>query len=142
MKRIQKGFFAKPLSIYLVAALIAASAAAGPVEAMYLPLGPQSAHDAPPADRTADIASIQKTLETEMIRQRLADYGLSSQEALAKLNTLTDEQVHELATNIDALQAGGRRGSIDATTLIIIMLLVVLILILVENTAAPQIHNS
>jgi hypothetical protein len=140
MSGIRKAFFAKPLSIYLAVALIAASAAAGPAEAMYLPLGPQPAQDARIADRTADMASIQKTLETEMIRQRLADYGLSSEEALTKLSTLTDDQVHQLASRIDAVQAGGR--GIDATTLIIILLLVVLILILVENNARPQIHTS
>ena len=140
MSGILKVFFAKPLSIYLAVALIAASAAAGPAEAMYLPLGPQPAQDAPPVDRTADMASIQKTLETEMIRQRLADYGLSSEEAVTKLSTLTDDQVHQLASRIDAVQAGGR--GIDATTLIIILLLVVLILILVENNARPQIHTS
>ena len=140
MSGIRKAFFAKPLSIYLAVALIAASAAAGPAEAMYLPLGPQPAQDARIADRTADMVSIQKTLETEMIRQRLADYGLSSEEALTKLSTLTDDQVHQLASRIDAVQAGGR--GIDATTLIIILLLVVLILILVENNARPQIHTS
>ena len=140
MNGIRKAFFAKPLSIYLAVALIAASAAAGPAEAMYLPLSPQPAQDASPVDRTADMASIQKTLETEMIRQRLADYGLSSEEALTKLSTLTDDQVHQLASRIDAVQAGGR--GIDATTLIIILLLVVLILILVENAARPQIHTS
>jgi hypothetical protein len=142
MSGIRKAFFAKPLSIYLAVALTAASAAAGPAEAMYLPLGPQPAQDARAAGRTADMASIQKTLETEMIRQRLADYGLSSAEALTKLSTLTDDQVHQLASRIDAVQAGGRGGSIDAATLIIILLLVVLILILVENTARPQIHTS
>jgi len=140
MSGIRKAFFAKPLSIYLAVALIAASAAAGPAEAMYLPLGPQPAQDARIADRTADMVSIQKTLETEMIRQRLADYGLSSEEALTKLSTLTDDQVHQLASRIDAVQADGR--GIDATTLIIILLLVVLILILVENNARPQIHTS
>jgi hypothetical protein len=142
MGRIRKALFVKPLSIYLAAALIAASAAAGPAEAMYLPLGPQMAPDALTSDRTADMASIQKTLETEVIRQRLADYGLSSEEALAKLSTLTDDQIHQLASRIDAVQAGGHRGSIDATTLIIILFLVVLILILVENTSGEQIQRS
>jgi hypothetical protein len=142
MRRIRKAFFAKPLVLYLAVALIAASAAAGPAEAMYLPLGPGTAPDAPSVDRKAEMAAIQKTLETEVIRQRLADLGLSSGEVLAKLSTLTDEQVHQLASRIDAVQAGGRRGSIDASTLIIILLLVVLILILVENTAEPQVRVS
>ena len=137
MNRIRKAVFAKPLAVYLAVALIAASAFAGPAEAMYLRLDPGAAPDAPSADRMAETAAIQKTLETEVVRQRLADLGLSSGEVLAKLGTLTDEQVHQLASRIDAVQAGGR-GGIDAPTLIIILLLVVLILILVENTAEPQ----
>lgn len=141
MRRLRKAFFAKPLVIYLAVALIAASSVAGPAEAMYLRLGPGSAPDAPSVDRNVEMATIQKTLETEVIRQRLEDLGLSSGEVLAKLSTLTDEQVHQLASRIDAVQAGGHRGGgINASTLIIILLLVLLILILVENTAEPQVH--
>lgn len=140
MCRLLKAFFAKPLVIYLAVALIAASTVAGPAEAMYLPLGPGSALDAPSVDRNVEMATIQKTLETEVIRQRLEDLGLSSSEVLTKLSTLTDEQVHQLASRIDAVQAGGHGGSINASTLIIILLLVLLILILVENTAEPQAH--
>jgi hypothetical protein len=140
MSRLLKAFFAKPFVIYLAVALIAASTVAGPAEAMYLRLGPGSAPDAPSVDRNAEMATIQKTLETEVIRQRLEDIGLSSGEALAKLSTLTDEQVHQFVSHIDAVQAGGRGDSIDASTLIIILLLVLLILILVENTAEPQVH--
>jgi hypothetical protein len=109
---------------------------------MYLHLGPGLDPDVPSVDRKAEMASIQKTLETEVIRQRLVDLGLSSEEVLAKLGTLTDEQVHQLASRIEAVQAGGRGGGIDATTLIIILLLVVLILLLVENTAETQVHTS
>jgi hypothetical protein len=143
MRRILKACFAKPLALYLAAALIAASAVAGPAEAMFVPMGPGSVPDAPSVDRKAETAAIQKTLETEVLRQRLADLGLSSDEVLAKLGTLSDEQVHQLASRIDAVQAGGHKGSggsIDATTLIIILLLIVLILLLVENTGAPQVH--
>lgn len=140
MNRIRKAVFAKPLAIYLAVALIAASAFVVPAEAMYLSPGPGPAAAAPSADRKAEVAAIQKTLETEVIRQRLEDLGLSSGEVLAKLGTLDDEQVHQLASQIDAVQAGGRGGSIDATTLIIILLIVVVILLLVENTAEPQAH--
>lgn len=138
MKMILKTFFARPLSLYLAAVLIVATTAAGPAEAMYLAPGPPAGQDAPSIDRTADMAAILRTLESEVIRQRLADYGLPSEEALARLSTLTDEQVHQLASRIDAVQAGGRGGSIDAGTVIIILLLVVLILLLVENAGGRQ----
>jgi hypothetical protein len=142
MHGIRNAVSAKPLAVYLAAVLIAASAFAGPAEAMYLRPSPGSAPAALSVDRKAEVAAIQKTLETEVIRQRLADLGLSSGEVLAKMRTLTDEQVHQLASRIDAVQAGGRGSSIDASTLIIILLLVVLILILVENTAGPQVQMS
>ncbi len=138
MRTIRKAFFAKPLSIYLAAALIAATAFAGPAEAMYLDLGSRPAPDKPSVDRTADMAAIQRTLESEVIRQRLVDYGLSPEEALAKVSALTDDQVHQFAARLDSVQAGA--GSIDATTLIIILLLVILILLLVDNTEGQQTH--
>ncbi len=137
MRMIRKAFFAKPLSIYLAAALIAATAFAGPAEAMYLDLGPRAA-PGEPVDRAADMAAIQRTLESEVVRQCLVDYGLSPEEALAKVSALTDDQVHQFATRLDSVQAGA--GSIDATTLIIILLLVILILLLVDNTEGQQAH--
>ena len=45
MNGIRKAFFAKPLAVYLAAALIAASAFAGPAEAMYLSPGSGPAPD-------------------------------------------------------------------------------------------------
>ncbi len=140
MRRIRKAFFAKPLSIYLAAALIAATAFAGPVEAMYMDSGPRPASDGHSASRTADAAAMQRTLESRVIQQALVDYGLSPEQALAKVSVLTDDQVHQFATRLGAVQAGGRGDGIDATTLIIILLLVILILILVENTEGQQSH--
>ncbi len=110
---------ALPLSIYFVAVLIAISTVAGPAEAMFLPAAPRT--------RTADLATIQKALESRTIQQRLMDYGLSSEEALDKMSGLSDEQVHRLAANVDALQAGGRRSD----DIIIILLLVLIIVILI-----------
>ncbi len=136
MRTIRKAFYAKPLSIYLAAALIAATAFAGPAEAMYLDPGARQALGGPSVDRTADMAAIQRTLESEVIRQCLVDYGLTPEEALAKVSALSDDQVHQFATRLDSVQAGS--GSIDATTLIIILLLVILILLLVDNTEGQQ----
>jgi hypothetical protein len=133
MKRILSAFYAKPLSIYLGAALIAVSAFAGPAEAMFLPAAPPAQTTAV-SGRSADLVKIQRALESKTLQQRLMDYGLAPEKTMAKINGLSDEQVHRLAANIDALQAGGR-GGIDNTTVIIILLLVLIIVILVQNTA-------
>jgi len=57
-------------------------------------------------DRQAELSSIQKTLESTAVKQRLMDLGLSTEEALARINMLSDEQTHTLAANLDSLQAG------------------------------------
>ena len=136
MRRILAAFYAKPLSIYLVAALIAVSTIAGPAEAMFLPSSPQ-VPTTTLFDRAADLARIQNTLESKTIQQRLTDYGLSPEKTMAKLNSLSDEQVHNLAVHIDAVQAGGHRG-IDFEEILIILLLVLLIVILVQREAAVR----
>ncbi len=126
MKHMFTAWCPKPLSFYCVAVLIAITAMANPAEAMFLPAAPQT----PAAtlfDRTADLATIQTVLESRTIQQRLMDYGLSPEEALTKMSGLSDEQVHRLAANVDALQAGGRRSD----DIIIILLLVLIIVILI-----------
>jgi hypothetical protein len=136
MKRIRVAFYAKPLSIYLVAALIAVSTIAGPAEAMFLPSAPQ-APTTTLFDRAADLSRIQNTLESKTIQQRLTDYGLSPEKTMTKLNSLSDEQIHRLAVHIDAVQAGGHRG-IGFEEILIILLVVLLILILVQSEAAVR----
>ncbi len=135
MKSMLAALYAKPLASYLIAALIAVSAFATPAEAMLLPTGtPASA----PIDRAADLALIQRTLEAQVLQQRLTEYGLTQEQTLARLNALSDAQVHQFASRIEMLQAGGRHGTVDVEVVLIILLLVLLILIIVENAPADQ----
>jgi hypothetical protein len=84
-----------------------------------------------PADREAvradDLSRIQTTLESSMVRQRLMDYGLTSEEAVARVNTLSDEELHQFAANMDAVQAG---GSILGDVLVVLLIVLIVILIL------------
>lgn len=137
MKDMLAASCAKPLASYLIAALIAVSAFAAPAEAMLLPTAPQPSAPAP-LDRTADLALIQRTLESRVLQQHLLDYGLTPEQALERLNALPDGQVHQLASRIDALQAGGRRTSIEFEVLILILIILLLILLIVENAPADQ----
>jgi len=112
--------------IFVAAALLAISFVTGAAEAMFVPTAPDK-KEAPHFDRAADMAKIQRVLESKTLQQRLVDYGLSPEKALEKINGLSGEQVHQLAARIDALQAGGMSSS----SLIIILLLIVLILLLI-----------
>ncbi len=126
MKRSLSASYAKRVLVRLVVALIAMSFIADNSDAMFVPAAPQ-AQPTPLFDRAADLAKIQKALESKALQQRLMDYGLSPENALARINGLSDEQIHLFATKIDALQAGGMRSS----DLIIILLLIILILIII-----------
>jgi len=77
--------------------------------------------------RDADMSKIQRTLESTMIKQRLADFGLSSEEVKSRLNTLSDEQIHQFAGNLDSLQAGA--DGVDALIFILLVAIVVVLIL-------------
>jgi hypothetical protein len=132
MQNMLKAFYTRPLVLYLVLALLAISTAAGPAEAMLLPVSSGAASGAPASDRAADLATVQKTLESKELRQKLLDYGLTPEETEDRISSLSDEQLHHLAANLDAVQAGGDALSF-LLGLVIIALLVVLIIYLLEG---------
>jgi len=127
--------YARPLSIVLAASIIILSTLAGPAEAMFLPSAPQAA--APAFDRQADAAVIQRTLELRTVQQRLMDYGLTAEETAARIDQLPDDQLHQLAANLNSVQAGGDIISLMAG-LAIIGGLVVLIIFLLEGRIEIQ----
>ncbi|HKL49165.1 MAG TPA: PA2779 family protein [Desulfuromonadales bacterium] len=77
--------------------------------------------------RAQELETVRQTLEREVVVQRLADYGYSKAEVMAKIQTLSDEQLHQIASVSDNLAEGGD-GLGVVVTLLVIVLLVVLIL--------------
>ncbi len=75
--------------------------------------------------READIASIRNALEQKVVAQRLADYGLTPEEVGAKLGSLNDEQLHQLASLSDDV-GGGVIGVVIGVLLIILLVVVIL----------------
>jgi hypothetical protein len=110
--------FCKALSLYLAVAVLALSFPASGW-AMLVPAD----HG---AVRAVDLSKVQATLESAAIRQRLMDYGLSSEEALARIRSLSDEQIHQFAANLEAVQAGG-----DVLGDVLVIMLIVLIVVLI-----------
>ncbi len=115
--------FMKLLSVYLMFAIFILTM---PVQgwAMFIPAGEMT------PSRQADLDTIQKTLESSLIRQRLMDFGLTSEEAMARVNNLSNEQIHQFAAKLDALQAGG--DGVDA--LIFLLLVAIVVIVVLEAT--------
>jgi cytochrome c553 len=135
MKSMLKAFYTKPLTIYLAAALLAISTFAGPAEAMFVPAAPHqnmTGATAESAGRAADMAKIQTAFESKILQQKLMDYGLSPEETMARVNKLSDEQIHQLATHTDSLQAGGDAVGF-LVGLVVLALLVVLLIYLIQG---------
>lgn len=81
--------------------------------------------------RAGDIQSIQRVLENKLVQQRLEDFGLTPEEVNAKLSGLSDAQLHQMASQLDALMPGGELGLIIA--LLVIAILVVIFIYLLDH---------
>ncbi|MBW2174680.1 MAG: PA2779 family protein, partial [Deltaproteobacteria bacterium] len=67
-------------------------------------------------------------LETKMIRTRLEQLGFSQDEIQARLTQLNDQQIHQLALNLDKIKVGG--GGLEI--LIVILLIGILVVLYLQ----------
>lgn len=109
--------FMKYVSFYLVVAMFVM----GTVPRVYAGFSPSEAVELLAYDRSADLGKIQKILETKMIRERLDQLGFSQDEIQTRLDQLSDQQIHQLALQLDEMEVAG-----DSTAIIIILLLLVI----------------
>jgi hypothetical protein len=114
--------FFKILSLYLIISVFALTLPA-PGWAMLVPA-------VQPEARSTDLVMVQTTLESSVIKQRLLDFGLTPEETTARLNNLSDEQIHQLAAHLNAVQAGG--GVLG--DVIVILLIVIIVIAILELT--------
>ncbi len=77
-------------------------------------------------NRSADVEKIRNFLEIKMVRERLYAYGFSQEEIQTRLNQLTDDQIHQVALQLDELKVGG-----DGAEAVVIILLVLVLVILI-----------
>jgi hypothetical protein len=78
-----------------------------------------SAHD-------ADMLMAQRVLENKVVVQKLRDYGVTPADAQARLASMSDRDLHTLATASKGLPSGG-----DATGAVIGILVVIILVIVV-----------
>lgn len=124
MQTIYKSALAKSTSILLIFVFSLISLVPR-VEAAFIP----SSDSHTGLVRSQDIQTIKKALENKVVKQRLKDLGFSEKEIQERLNQLSDEEVHNLAMQIDTLSQGGILGVIIAVLIIVVLVLVILKLI-------------
>ena len=85
-------------------------------------------------DRQSDMARVQKILEDKMVRERLKALGFTEEEISARLDQLSEQELHALATQLDTATAGGSTGEV-----IIVLLLVAILVVLVLMVSGKHI---
>jgi len=81
----------------------------------------------PQTDRAADIAGIQKMIETKMLKERLEKLGFTETEIASRLDKMSDLELHQLALQLDNLKTGGDGLGVVIAILVIAILVVVLL---------------
>lgn len=77
--------------------------------------------------KDVDLERIQRILERNVVQQKLLDYGVSPQEAMAKVRQLEDKELHLLVTRMEQIPEGGAIVGVDTGGLLLIMLVIVAI---------------
>ncbi|CAG0964250.1 hypothetical protein GPROT1_01051 [Gammaproteobacteria bacterium] len=77
--------------------------------------------------READIARIQRVLESKLVADRLSQAGLSQDEINGKMSQLSDEEVHSFASQLESVFPGGDGLGIVIALLIIVILVMVIL---------------
>ncbi len=79
----------------------------------------------------ADLAKIQSFLENKVVTQKLVDYGVSPEDAKAKVQAMSAQDLHRLAALTDRAGAGADDG---LGLLIGLAVLVILIIVILKLT--------
>ena len=86
--------------------------------------------------RSADIATIQKSLEMKVVQDRLEQLGFTTAEIEERLLYADDAELHQLAIHSETMMAGGSAGVL--VTVLVVVLLVILILRIVSVETGPD----
>ena len=114
--------FFRQISWYLIVAMFII----GITPRLDAAISPSEVIALPQLDRAADLAEIQRVLEMKVVKERLGKMGFTAEEIKARVDSLGDQQVHQLAQQIDDLRVGK-----DEALGVIIALLVIVILVIV-----------
>ena len=83
--------------------------------------------------RSEDLWKVQSFLENKIVVQKLVDYGVSPEEAKAKVETMSAQDLHRLASLTDRAAAGTDSGIGILIGIAVLIILIIVILKLMNK---------
>jgi len=119
----------RSITVYLIVAMLVIASVPTQSAAMFISsdsIGVSTTNVV--VDAATDAVKVRTFLESKIVRQRLSDFGLTSEEVSSRLNQLSADQIHQIASHIDQVDTGGDSfvGGIIAMLVIVILVIVVL----------------
>ena len=102
MRKFKNAVLTRRIAMLLVV-LIGIFSVVPRIEASFVPSDESFAS----SGRDKDMAMVQKVLEQKLVKERLKALGYTDQEINSRLDQLSDNEVHQFATQIDSLTSGG-----------------------------------
>ncbi len=116
------------LMTFTPVSLISASAGAATVDSQMISPGENAS-----TKREIDEIKVRRALENKIVAEKLLSHGLTKEEVSLKLNQMSDEQVHQMASLADKIPAGGDSGLAIIITILVVVALVLLIIFLYKR---------
>ena len=126
--------FMRHITWYLVVAMFVL----GITPRVYAGFSPSEVVGVPQMDRGSDLGKIRNVIETKMIGERLKQMGLTPDEIQKKLSQLGDQQIHQLALQLDELKVGGDAGWAILGIIIVLAAIAVLVIYLTGHEVVIQ----
>jgi len=83
--------------------------------------------------RSEDLWKVQSFLENKIVVQKLVDYGVSPDEAKAKVETMSEQDLHRLASLTDRAAVGTDSGIGILIGIAVLIILIIIILKLMNK---------
>ena len=77
--------------------------------------------------RDADLVVVRRTLENRVVAQKLRDYGVTPEQAQLRVASLSDHDLHTLASASRGLPSGGDDLGVIIGLLVIVILVIVIL---------------
>lgn len=122
MKFVKSWYF-RQIALVLAVAMLAIGAV--PAKSMAYVVGSEAV--VAEHSREADIARIQRVLESKLVSDKLSQAGLTQDEINGKIGQLSDDEVHSFASQLDSLYPGGDGLGVVIGLLIIVILVLVIL---------------